>query len=118
MSAIVFPGQGSQFTSMAIDFNDYFQVSKNIFEEIEDYSEINIRKIIIENENNNLNQTNYTQIAIFSASIVIFKTILKEVGVSKIDPQIVLGHSLGEYTALVANKMISLKDATKLIKTS
>ena len=116
MSAIVFPGQGSQFTSMAMDFNDYFQISKNIFEEIEDYSKINIIKIILENENDILNQTNFTQIAIFSASIVIFKTILKEKGSSKINPQIVLGHSLGEYTALVASEMISLKDATKLIK--
>ena len=116
MSAIVFPGQGSQYISMAIDFNNNFTISKNIFSEIEDVTEIKIRKIITENQQDKLNQTNFTQIAIFSASIVIFKTLIDQVGLDTIKPKIVLGHSLGEYSALVANNSLNLADASKLIK--
>ena len=116
MSAIIFPGQGSQYISMAIDFNDNFTISKNIFSEIEDVTEIKIRKIITENQQDKLNQTNFTQIAIFSASIVIFKTLIDQVGLDTIKPKIVLGHSLGEYSALVANNSLNLADASKLIK--
>ncbi len=116
MSVIVFPGQGSQYPAMAMDFNENFEISRQIFQEIEDFSKINIRKIISENENNKLNQTNFTQISIFSTSIVIYKTLLNELGQSIINPQIVIGHSLGEYSALVANETLSIKDATNLIK--
>lgn len=116
MSAIVFPGQGSQYTSMAMDFNDTFDFSKNIFLEIEDVTSINIRKIITENQEDKLNHTNFTQIAIFSASIVIFKTLIEIFGLDKLKPEIVLGHSLGEYSALVANNSLKLKDAALLIK--
>lgn len=116
MSAIVFPGQGSQYASMAIDFNDNFKISKDIFSEIEDATKINIRKIIIENQQDKLNQTIFTQIAIFSSSIVIYKTLIDQLGLSKIKPEIVLGHSLGEYSALVANNTINLAEASKLIK--
>ena len=51
MSAIVFPGQGSQYKEMAMDFNDNFNIAKKIFQEIEDSTNINIRKIIHENQN-------------------------------------------------------------------
>ena len=101
---------------MSMDFNENFVIARNVFEEIEDSTSINIRKIISENQNNILNQTNYTQIAIFSASIAIFKTLVNEFDQTKINPKIVLGHSLGEYSALVANNTLSLKDASKLIK--
>ena len=116
MSAIVFPGQGSQYLSMAMDFNDCFTISKHIFSEIEDFTEIKIRKIISENQQDKLSQTNITQIAIFSASTVIFKTLINQIGFEIIKPEIVLGHSLGEYSALVANNSLKLSDAAKLIK--
>ena len=116
MSVIVFPGQGSQYSKMTKDFNDNFPFSSKVFDEIEDSIKINIRKIIYEDDNGKLNQTNYTQIAIFSASIVIYKTLIKEIGLYTINPKIVLGHSLGEYTALVASNVISLSDASNLIK--
>ncbi len=80
MSAIIFPGQGSQYKSMAMDFNENFTVSNNTFSEIEDVTKINIRKIILENQQDELSQTNFTQIAIFSASTVIFKTLVDQVG--------------------------------------
>ena len=69
MTAIIFPGQGSQYVNMSMDFNENFDVAKKVFQEIEDITQINIRKIITENPSNNLNKTNYTQISIFSASM-------------------------------------------------
>jgi len=116
MSAIVFPGQGSQYKEMAIDFNDNFTTAKNVFQEIEDSTKINIRKIIYENQDDKLNQTNYTQLAIFSASTAIYKTLINQIGFDIVNPKIVLGHSLGEYSALVANKFLNLVDASNLIK--
>ncbi len=116
MSAIVFPGQGSQYLSMAIDFNDNFSSAKSTFEEIEEHTKLSIRKIITENHEDKLNQTNFTQIAIFSASMAIYNTLLSQIDNDSFNPKFVLGHSLGEYSALVANNSIKLSDASKLIK--
>ena len=116
MTAIVFPGQGSQYLNMSMDFNENFDVARKVFQEIEDSTQINIRKIIAENPSDNLNQTKYTQISIFSASMAIYKSLLNEVGNEIIKPNIFLGHSLGEYTALAAGNFINIADASKLIK--
>ena len=101
MTAIIFPGQGSQYVNMSMDFNENFDVARKVFQEIEDCTQINIRKIITENPLDNLNQTNYTQISIFSASMAVYKSLLSEFGNETIKPKILLGHSLGEYSALV-----------------
>jgi len=116
MTAIVFPGQGSQYLNMSMDFNDNFDVARKVFQEIEDSTQINIRKIIAENPSDNLNQTKYTQISIFSASMAIYKSLLNKVGNEIIKPNIFLGHSLGEYTALAAGNFLNIADASKLIK--
>ena len=116
MTAIIFPGQGSQYVNMSMDFNANFDVARKVFQEIEDSTQINIRKIITENPFDNLNQTNYTQISIFSASMAIYKSLLSEFGNEIIKPKFLLGHSLGEYSALVAGNYINIKDASILIK--
>ena len=116
MTAIIFPGQGSQYLNMSMDFNANFDVARKVFQEIEDSTQINIRKIIAENPLDNLNQTNYTQISIFSASMAIYKSLLSEFGNEIIKPKFLLGHSLGEYSALVAGNYINIKDASILIK--
>ena len=116
MSAIIFPGQGSQYLNMSMDFNENFDVANKVFEEIEDSTQVNIRKIIAENPSNSLNQTNYTQISIYSASMAIYKSLLSEFGLEILKPKIFLGHSLGEYSALVAGNYINIADASKLIK--
>ena len=116
MTAIVFPGQGSQYLNMSMDFNENFDVAKKVFQEIEDITDINIRKIISENPSDNLNKTNYTQITIFSASMAIYKTLLSEFGLEILQPKIFLGHSLGEYSALVAANLVNISDASILIK--
>ncbi len=116
MTSIVFPGQGSQTIGMAKDFHDNFRISKLIFEEIEDYTHIDIRKIIFDNEENKLNLTQFTQICIFTASYVIFKTFTAENGINNENVEVMLGHSLGEYTALACSNRISLKDCSLILK--
>ena len=116
MSAIIFPGQGSQYVNMSMDFNENFDTARKVFQEIEDSTRINIRKIIAENPFDRLNQTNYTQISIFSASMAIYQSLLSEFGNEIMNPKILLGHSLGEYSALVAGNFINIKDASILIK--
>ena len=116
MSIIVFPGQGSQYVNMAMDFNENFSEASNVFQEVEDITKINIRKIITENQDNKLNQTKYTQISIFAASMAIYFTLKKKTDFIDFLPKIALGHSLGEYAALVASNVLNLVDAINLIK--
>ncbi len=116
MTSIVFPGQGSQFLGMAKDFHDNFDLAKKIFEEIEDYSKIDLRKIIFEDKEKKLNITRFTQICIFACSYVIFKISLQESDISFNDIKVMMGHSLGEYTALACSNKISLKDCSIILK--
>ena len=78
MTTIVFPGQGSQFMGMSKDFYDNFKIAKDTFDEIQEFVKINLKSVIFENKDNLLNSTNYTQICIFTASVVIFKTLISE----------------------------------------
>tara|TARA_Y100001970_G_scaffold75187_1_gene95277 strand:- start:1078 stop:1989 length:912 start_codon:yes stop_codon:yes gene_type:complete len=116
MTSIVFPGQGSQSVGMVKDFHDNFKNAKLIFEEIEDYTKIDIRKIIFENHEDKLNLTQYTQICIFASSYVIFKIICDEKGILNKKINIMMGHSLGEYTALACSNKIDLKDCCLILK--
>tara|TARA_Y100001970_G_scaffold240702_1_gene303644 strand:- start:13470 stop:14402 length:933 start_codon:yes stop_codon:yes gene_type:complete len=116
MTTFVFPGQGSQYLGMAKDFFDNFDVAKDIFTEIEDTSKINLKKILFGNDVNLLNQTNFTQISIFCTSIIIFKTIDKLFGLDKFNIKCMLGHSLGEYTALTASGSLNIAQTSYLLK--
>ena len=113
MTCIVFPGQGSQSQGMVKDFYDNFKLAVSIFEEIEDYTKLDIRNIIF-NDNNKLNLTQFTQICIFSASYAIFKILEVEKGFENIN--IMMGHSLGEYTALACSNKITLKECSLILK--
>ncbi len=116
MTSIIFPGQGSQSINMAKDFHDNFKCAREIFEKIEDYTKIQIRKIIFENQDNKLDLTQFTQICIFSASYVIFKTYAEEVNLNLKEINVMMGHSLGEYSALVCSNKINLEDCSILLK--
>ena len=116
MTSIVFPGQGSQFLCMAKDFHDNFKIAKQIYEEIEDYTKIDLRKIIFENIDNKLDLTQFTQICIFASSYVIFKVYINESNLKLDDINVMLGHSLGEYTALACSNKISLKECSLILK--
>ncbi len=116
MTAVIFPGQGSQFLSMAKDFNDNFDIARSIFTEIEDSCSLNVRDIIFNDSNNLLNQTNYTQISIFAASLAMYKTFENEFLDDKIKINYMLGHSLGEYSALACSNIVNIADCAKLLK--
>ena len=116
MTSIIFPGQGSQFLCMAKDFHDNFKIAKQIYEEIEDYTKIDLRKIIFENIDNKLDLTQFTQICIFATSYVIYKVYVNEGNLKSEDINVMLGHSLGEYTALACCNKISLKDCSLILK--
>jgi len=118
MTAFIFPGQGSQFLGMSKDFFDNFKAARDIFEIISDTTKINIKAIIFDNNSNILDQTRYTQLSIFCTSISIFEVLKKEVNLEINKPNInfMLGHSLGEYTALSAANILSIKDCSFLLK--
>ena len=116
MTCIIFPGQGSQSLGMVKDFHDNFQSAKLIFEEIEDYTKIDLKNIIFKNTDNRLNLTQYTQISIFAASFVIFNTYCSVKDLDNESINIMMGHSLGEYTALACSNKISLKDCCLILK--
>jgi len=116
MTSIVFPGQGSQTVGMVKDFYDNFKIAKLIFEEIEDYTKIDLKKIIFENHDDKLNLTEFTQISIFAASYTLFKVYYTETNIDRSAINVMLGHSLGEYTALACCDRISLKDCSLILK--
>jgi len=116
MTSIVFPGQGSQTAGMVKDFYDNFKTAKLIFEEIEDYTKIDLKKIIFDNVDDKLNLTQFTQISIFTASYTIFKVYFSETNIDHKNINVMMGHSLGEYTALACCDRISLKDCSLILK--
>ena len=116
MTTVIFPGQGSQYIGMAKDFHDNLSNAKSLFEEIEDYTDIEIRKIIFENKENKLDLTQFTQICIFATSYIIFQSFINETNFKVEDVNVMMGHSLGEYTALACSKKISLKDCCIILK--
>ncbi len=114
MTSIVFPGQGSQFLGMAKDFYKSYPQSKEIFEIVENTTNLPIKDIIFDNKEGLLDITKYTQLSIFTASVAIyeaFKSIFPDLKVN-----FFLGHSLGEYSALTASNIISLEDCAYLLK--
>ena len=116
MTSIIFPGQGSQFLGMTKDFFDNFKIAQDTITEIEDATSISIKKIIFDNDDNLLNITNFTQISIFAGSMSIYQTLEKNFGFSNLNINNMLGHSLGEYSALAAAKSLTISQASSLLK--
>ena len=116
MTSIVYPGQGSQYLGMSKDFYQNFDSAKKLFQSVEDYTKINITDIIFENKSNLLDITQYTQLAIFCSSLSIFTVLKEEIDLNKLNLKFMLGHSLGEYSALASSNVLSVKDCANLLK--
>ena len=109
---IVFPGQGSQSIGMLSDLNQNFSVVNEIFQEASDAISIDLWKIINEDQEA-LNLTENTQPIMLAAGFATYKILSEEISLT---PLSMAGHSLGEYTALVASNSLNFFDAIRLVK--
>jgi [acyl-carrier-protein] S-malonyltransferase len=110
MNAYVFPGQGAQFSGMGRDLYQNSSIIKNLFDEANQILGFEITQIMFEGTEEQLKQTNVTQPAVFLHSIAV----IKNLG-DAFKPDMVAGHSLGEFSALVANQTLTFQDALRLV---
>jgi [acyl-carrier-protein] S-malonyltransferase len=110
MKAYVFPGQGAQFTGMGKDLYEKSATATDMFESANEILEFRITDLMFAGTDEDLRQTKVTQPAIFLHS-----TILAAVLENSFSPDMVAGHSLGEFSALVANKTLSFEDGLRLV---
>ena len=110
--SIVFPGQGSQSLGMMSDLNQNFTIVNDTFQEASDAINVDLWKIVNEDQLA-LNLTENTQPVMLAAGYATYKILSEEMSLS---PESMAGHSLGEYTALVASKSLNFFDAIKLVR--
>jgi len=113
MIAFVFPGQGSQFAGMGKDLADSFPVAHQVFEEANDALGFDLAALCFNGPEEDLKLTANTQPAILSHSIAALRVLEQETGLK---PQLVAGHSLGEYSALVCSGALAFADAVRTVR--
>ena len=110
MKAYVFPGQGAQFSGMGKDLYENSTLAKELFEKANVILGFRITDIMFEGTAEELKETKVTQPAVFLHSVILAKTLGED-----FKPEMVAGHSLGEFSALVANGALSFEDGLKLV---
>jgi len=111
--AYIFPGQGSQYPGMGKDLVDNFPAARKVFEEVDEALSFHISRLCFEGPPETLQLTENTQPAILSVSVAVLRAMEAE-GLPQ--PEYVAGHSLGEYSALVAADALSLADAARTVR--
>ena len=110
MNAYIFPGQGAQFTGMGLDLYEKSPLAKELFKKANAILSFDITDIMFEGSAEDLKETKVTQPAIFLHSVILAKSLGHQ-----FKPDMVAGHSLGEFSALVANGALSFEDGLKLV---
>ncbi|MGL5227955.1 MAG: ACP S-malonyltransferase, partial [Bacteroidales bacterium] len=110
MKAYVFPGQGAQFVGMGKDLYENSALAKEMFEKANEILGFRITDLMFEGTDEDLRQTKVTQPAIFLHSVILAKTLGDD-----FKPEMVAGHSLGEFSALVAAGALSFEDGLRLV---
>ena len=109
MKAYIFPGQGAQYTGMGKELYENSPLAKELFEKANDILGFRITDIMFDGTAEELKETKVTQPAVFIHSVILAKTL------DNFHPEMVAGHSLGEFSALVANGTLSFEDGLKLV---
>jgi len=110
MKAYVFPGQGAQYPGMGKDLFEGSDLAKDLFEKANSILKFKITELMFDGTDEDLRQTRVTQPAIFLHSVILSRVLGDD-----FKPDMVAGHSLGEFSALVANKTLSFEDGLKLV---
>jgi [acyl-carrier-protein] S-malonyltransferase len=110
MKAFIFPGQGAQFVGMGLDLYENHSIAQELFEQANDILGFSITDIMFEGTPEDLKQTKVTQPAIFLHSVILSKVMGEN-----FKPDMVAGHSLGEFSALVTNGTLNFEDGLKLV---
>lgn len=113
MIAFLFPGQGSQYAGMGRDFHSEFRVARETFEEASDSVGTDVAKLCFEGDADALSLTANAQPAILAASVAILRVVSRE---TDLDAAMLAGHSLGEFTALVASGCLEFRDAARAVR--
>ncbi|MGV6845892.1 MAG: ACP S-malonyltransferase [Lutibacter sp.] len=110
MKAYIFPGQGAQYTGMGLDLYEKYELAQKLFERANKILGFSITDVMFEGSAEDLKQTKVTQPAIFLHSVILAKILGDD-----FKPEMVAGHSLGEFSALVTNGVLSFEDGLKLV---
>jgi [acyl-carrier-protein] S-malonyltransferase len=115
--AWIFPGQGSQIVGMGKDLADRYTSAARVFEEANEAIGVDLRALCFNGPQDELDRTTNTQPALVATSIAALRAAEEAMGGSLPEPVVVLGHSLGEFSALVAGGALRLADAVRLVRT-
>ncbi|MEI2406087.1 ACP S-malonyltransferase [Niallia taxi] len=111
--AMLFPGQGSQIIGMGKELYQEYDIAKKTFDEANDILDFNLKRLCFEGDLIELTKTENAQPALLTTSVAMFRVFINEID---IEPSLLAGHSLGEYSALTCSNVLSFSDTLKIVR--